>query len=153
MDAKGNELQRQNDVSSIREEGAKMRIIQEDKHNLGTISVSWMWLPTFIGQNQQLLKEIDRALSKEFPPPLKVDEEKLDEIHRFVIDHICGKLKIPGLRYYLEALEFIGANMPQKPLSPSVDWEAVDRGEEVLDRRMGILIRKVVDEDRTTAQE
>jgi hypothetical protein len=82
-----------------------MRLIQQHKDNDKILEVAWMWLPTFIGQNTALLGELDHALSVRFPPPLEVSDELLDEIHRFVIDWICGKLNIDGLWHYLRAIE------------------------------------------------
>jgi len=82
-----------------------MRFIQEDKHNPKILEVVWMWLPTFIGQNTALLGELDHALAAKFPPPFDVTEDKLDEIHEFVVDYICGKHPIfTGLREYLQAV-------------------------------------------------
>ncbi|MFW9801124.1 MAG: hypothetical protein ACFFFC_00605 [Candidatus Thorarchaeota archaeon] len=87
-----------------------MRLINLNKHNPGQIEVAWMWLPTFIGQNTQLLKELDVALTKRYRPPISVEEEMLDcvldEIHGFVIDWLGDKLKIPGLKKYLYAVGY-----------------------------------------------
>lgn len=82
-----------------------MRFIQQNKDKPNILEVAWMWLPTFIGQNTALLGELDHVLSVRFAPPLEVDDAKLDEIHRFVIDWLCGKLNIPGLWHYLRAVE------------------------------------------------
>jgi hypothetical protein len=82
-----------------------MRFIEVDKHNDKILTVAWMWLPCFIGQNTALLGELDHVLSAKFPPPFEPTEEKLDEIHRFVIDWLCDKHKIPGLWHYLRAVE------------------------------------------------
>lgn len=84
-----------------------MRFIQQNRDKPKILEVAWMWLPTFIGQNTALLGELDHVLGARFPTPLEVDEAKLDEIHRFVIDWICDKLKIPGLWHYLKAVENI----------------------------------------------
>ena len=90
-----------------------MRFIQQDKHNPNTLSVSWMWLPTFIGQNQQLLGELDHVLNAKFPPPIAPSSEDemqslLDEIHSFVIEYLDEKLGIPGLNKYLSAIKSVG---------------------------------------------
>lgn len=84
-----------------------MRLIQQNKDKPAILEVAWMWLPTFIGQNTALLGELDHVLGARFPTPLEVDDTKLDEIHRFVIDWVCDKLKIPGLWHYLRAVEHI----------------------------------------------
>lgn len=89
-----------------------MRLIQQDRHNPQQLAVSWMWLPTFIGQNSQLLGELDHVLSAKFPPPFELTDDKLDEIHRFVVDWICTKIRIPGLWHYLRAIEDVGDDVP-----------------------------------------
>jgi len=135
-----------------------MRLIQQQKDNDKILEVAWMWLPTFIGQNTALLGELDHALSVRFPPPLEVSDKLLDEIHRFVIDWICSKLNIPGLWHYLRSIEMVDAEIPEamkelhemttEVLSPRVDWAAVDRGEEVVDRVTGFKIKKVGDPEK-----
>lgn len=84
-----------------------MRFIQQNRDKPKILEVAWMWLPTFIGQNTALLGELDHVLGARFPTPFEVDDAKLDEIHRFVIDWVCDKLKIPGLWHYLKAVENI----------------------------------------------
>jgi hypothetical protein len=86
-----------------------MRLIQQDKHNPKRLEITWMWLPMFIAQNQQMLGELDHVLTARFPPPFEPTERKLNEIHRFVIDWICTKIRIPGLWHYLLAVENVGA--------------------------------------------
>lgn len=67
-----------------------------------------MWLPTFIGQNTALLKDVDKALAHVFPPPLEATEEKLDEMHKFVIHFLCEKLQVCNLDRYLKAIWWVG---------------------------------------------
>lgn len=85
-----------------------MRLIQQNKDKADILEVAWMWLPTFIGQNTALLGELDHVLNAKFSPPIEVDDVKLDEIHRFVIDWLCSKLQVPGLWHYLRAIEDVG---------------------------------------------
>lgn len=92
-----------------------MRLIQQNKDKSNILEVAWMWLPTFIGQNTALLGELDHVLSAKFPPPLEVDDKKLDEIHRFVIAWICNKLQIPGLWHYLRAIEEVNNERSSGP--------------------------------------
>ena len=89
-----------------------MRIIGLNKHKAGELEVKWMWLPTFIGQNNHLLQMLDRALQVEFMPPLQATETKLDEINEFVINWLCKTLKISGLEIYLRSLEDVGEDVP-----------------------------------------
>jgi hypothetical protein len=88
-----------------------MRVIQQHKDNPKIYEVAWMWLPMFIAQNSALLSNLDHALNARFPPPVEVTEEKLDEIHDFVIEWVCQQIKIPGLEKYLQAMrEVEGGN-------------------------------------------
>jgi len=82
-----------------------MRLIQQHRDNPNVFEVAWMWLPSFIGQNSSLLSDLDKALTEHFEPPVEVNENKLNEIHQFVIDWICDKIKIKGLWHYLSAIE------------------------------------------------
>lgn len=84
-----------------------MRIVEESKLKPGTLEVSWMWLPTFIGQNSGLLRELDRVLSLEFPPPFDATEDQLDAISEFALGWLFDKHSIPGLREYLGALKHV----------------------------------------------
>jgi hypothetical protein len=106
-----------------------MRVIQQDRHNPKQLSISWMWLPMFIAQNQQMLGELDHVLAAKFPPPFEPTERKLDEIHRFVIDWICDKINIPGLWHYLRAIEEVGSQEELgPPLKESIGKEGTDAG-------------------------
>ena len=83
-----------------------MRTIHiEDHKGKVSIEVRWMWLPTFIGQNSHLLQMLDKALTEEFPTPFEATEEKLDEIHSFVIDWFGTVVRVPGLTDYIRAIE------------------------------------------------
>lgn len=82
-----------------------MRVVHVAKD--GAIEVNWMWLPTFIGQNYMVLRELGDAWKERFPNGVKSDETGLDEIHNFTIDWLCQKFAIPGLKEYLQAIENI----------------------------------------------
>jgi len=84
-----------------------MRLIQQNKHKETTIEVAWMWLPTFIGQNSALLKELDLALTDEFPPPIRATEKNLDEMHQFVANWLSDRLQISGLLEYLLSIHYV----------------------------------------------
>jgi hypothetical protein len=80
-----------------------MRVIQIAKDN--AIELSWMWMPTFIGQNYAVLKELGKAWEERFPAGIAVTTENLDEMHEFTIKWLCGKFNINGLYEYLKAIE------------------------------------------------
>lgn len=79
-----------------------MRVIQVAKD--GAIELSWMWLPTFIGQNYLVLKELGTAWEQKFPQGVQNTAEGLDEMHEFTIQWLCEKFPIEGLEPYLRAI-------------------------------------------------
>jgi len=72
----------------------------------GTLELNYMWLPTFIGMNTVLKKEIEEHIApyvvgKEFSDKLQLS---LDSV---IMDFIFIKCPIPGLREYIQALRNI----------------------------------------------
>lgn len=86
----------------------------------GTLEVNWMWLPTFIAQNQAMMREIGAEGAKRFSGR-EVSDELLDQIHYWVIDWICEKFPIEGLKDYLVGIE----KVPQEGNDVSVSENAV----------------------------
>ena len=80
-----------------------MRVIQIAKD--GAIELSWMWLPTFIGQNYAVMRALGEAWKERFPGGVRSDDAGLDEMHNFTIDWLCEKFPLPGLKDYLKAIE------------------------------------------------
>lgn len=80
-----------------------MRLVISDGTSVG---LNAMWLPTWIGSNAKLLKELETELS-----PLIVGQEltekALDEINQLVLKYLTDKFKLPGLFRYLDALKFL----------------------------------------------
>jgi hypothetical protein len=81
-----------------------MRFVTETEP--GVIELTWTWLPTFIGMHTAMKKEIEAKVS-----PLLVGkgatDEVLDAAHDKVIEIICEKFQLPGLKDYLEAIKFV----------------------------------------------
>lgn len=74
----------------------------------GQVELNWTWLPTWIGMNGALKKEIEKELSdKVIGRPL--DEKSLAEINELVIDFLCTRCPLTGLRDYLDGLKFVQA--------------------------------------------
>ena len=72
----------------------------------GKVELSFMWLPLFVGQDTSLKKEIEKVLSTEFQgKPL--NDDTLDDRHERVLDIVCQKHKISGLRDYLDSLKYV----------------------------------------------
>jgi len=70
----------------------------------GTVVLNFMFLPTFIGQNPIVQKELKREMNALFvgrpaTPAL------MDEIHHWIIQWLHGKFQITGLDKYLQAIE------------------------------------------------
>ncbi len=82
-----------------------MLLIQRTE--VGHIELNWSWLPTWIGMNTALLREIEAAVS-----PMVVGraltDDLLEEIHQLVIDFLKQKyVNISGIDDYLDGLKFV----------------------------------------------
>jgi hypothetical protein len=82
-----------------------MRVVQVAKD--GALELNWMWLPTFIGQNHMVCKELAGVWREWYPRGFPVTEEALDEIHDKTIEWFAQRFKIEGLGDYLHAIECI----------------------------------------------
>ena len=79
----------------------------------GAVEVNWSWLPTWIGMNSSLIKEIEVALS----PTLlgqSLNTEVLDKANTLLIDFLVKKFKVPGLFDYLDGLKYISEGIPDE---------------------------------------
>lgn len=73
----------------------------------GVVELAYTWLPTWIGINTSLKKEIETALSKKIVGRV-ISEKTLDDIHDEVIDFLAQRFpNVDGLRDYLDSLKFI----------------------------------------------
>lgn len=82
-----------------------MRVVQVAPD--GAVELSWMWLPTFIGQNYPVTKELGDAWKGAYPEGLPNTSEGLDELHSFTIEWLAKKFAIEGLSEYLDAISNI----------------------------------------------
>ena len=80
-----------------------MRVVYFEEAT-GTLVLNFMFLPTFIGQNPIIQKELKLDLSKRFSAK-NVTPALMDEIHCWIIQWLKDKFKIPGLEKYLQAIE------------------------------------------------
>jgi hypothetical protein len=73
----------------------------------GVIALNFMFLPTLIGMDNRMLKEMEKELAPKIQGrPL--DEETLNFAHEQVIDFILRVYPHrPGLRDYIDALKFV----------------------------------------------
>jgi hypothetical protein len=73
----------------------------------GALELNWMWLPTFIGQNYMVLKELERFWKDLYPEGVSNTPEELDKLHDITIDWFGQKFKIIGLSEYLSAIRHV----------------------------------------------
>jgi len=85
-----------------------MRLVNIAKD--GAVELNWMWLPTFIGQNYLVMKELEKAWREKFLKAPRTDEQ-MEVIHQFTIKWLQDKFKIPGLDVYLKAIENVMENL------------------------------------------
>lgn len=86
-----------------------MRVVHETAP--GVVELNWMWLPTWLGQNTEIKRQIEEHMREwlEKNGPLKLDDETLDRMHHEVMHFIHEKFpKEPcGLMKYLEGLAHV----------------------------------------------
>jgi hypothetical protein len=83
----------------------------------GRLEVTWMWLPSFIGMNQELRDRIDTALANRFAQagcvgdepwqPAPFGEDQIDEAHELVVRALLETFppsKISGLSELFDAI-------------------------------------------------
>lgn len=73
----------------------------------GVVEVNWMWLPTFIGLNKELMARAEAEIG---PKLLGRDltDEVLDEAHELVVDFLVESCPgIEGLREFLDGLKYV----------------------------------------------
>jgi hypothetical protein len=82
-----------------------MRCIQLIDGNV--VELNYMWLPTWIGQNAKLKKEIEEALKSKIVGK-DLSEDTLNEVHEMVLQYLVDRFPaIRGLYDYLDGLKFI----------------------------------------------
>ena len=80
------------------------------KDGMGVASLNWAWLPTWVGMNTQLVREIE----EEVGPVLlgrPLTQENLKLAHDKVIDYLVSKFDLPGLFDYLDGLKYLPDNI------------------------------------------
>lgn len=82
-----------------------MRLV--DRTGPGTLGLNYMWLPTWIGLNAQLVKEIEDAIAPEIVGSL-LTEKTLDKADAAVLRFLTKKFpQIPGLFDYIDGLKYV----------------------------------------------
>lgn len=82
-----------------------MKLVQ--RTGPGEVSLNYMWLPTWIGMNGQLIKEIGEHISPIFVGQPLTDEI-LDRAGDAVVQYLSGKFpNIKGIFEYLDGLKYV----------------------------------------------
>jgi hypothetical protein len=85
-----------------------MLLVHERKDRPGKWEVAWTWLPYFLASDRDLIRKVDKAMTKEIRTAYRLglqDEFLLLRLHNRVLDLVTEVYPIPGLRQYLSALE------------------------------------------------
>lgn len=73
----------------------------------GHIEVSYMWLPTWLGMNSVLAKEIEESIGPRFVGR-ELTDQVLDEAHCAVLRFLRDKYShLHGLDDYLDGIKFV----------------------------------------------
>jgi hypothetical protein len=75
----------------------------------GVVELNFMWLPTFVGMNTILKKEIEAQVAPKLEGKPLTDDT-LDYAHELIVDIILKKFPFPGLKDYLDAMKFVSEN-------------------------------------------
>jgi hypothetical protein len=72
----------------------------------GEVELNYMWLPTWIGINNQFKERLEKELASKIEGrPL--NDTTLDDVNDMVLDFIDKEFSLTGLRDYLDGLKFV----------------------------------------------
>lgn len=80
-----------------------MRFVQAEGN---AVELNTMWLPTWLGHNAQLKRQLEQELAPRFVGKPLTDEV-LEEAHQAVLEFIQRNFKIEGLFDYLDGIKFV----------------------------------------------
>lgn len=73
----------------------------------GVAELNYMWLPTWVGQNAQLKKDLEADLRSKVEG-LPFTDENMEHIDELIISYLESKFPaVVGLRDYLDGLKFV----------------------------------------------
>jgi hypothetical protein len=72
----------------------------------GKMELAYMWLPTWLGMNSELKRQVEAHIRDKFVGK----EATIEDLHKAVIDFYCDKFPSLNLRGYLEAVEGVEIN-------------------------------------------
>jgi hypothetical protein len=72
----------------------------------GVAELNWQWLPTWVGLNSQLTREIEQKITPLVKGKALTDAE-LDQVSNEVIKIIAAACPLSGVSDYLDGLKFV----------------------------------------------
>ncbi len=73
----------------------------------GVLELNYMWLPTFLGMNAVLKREMEGELQGRLVG-IRLDEKGLDRAHEIVVEYLVKKFpEIRGLDRFLDAMKHL----------------------------------------------
>lgn len=84
-----------------------MLLVHEIKGRRGKWEVAWTWMPYFLASDRDLIRKVDKEMTKEVRTALRLDlpeDDLLLRMHNKVIDLVVAAYPVQGLRLYLEGL-------------------------------------------------
>jgi hypothetical protein len=80
-----------------------MRLVIQHEN---AVELNYMWLPTWLGENLQFKRDVDKRFNSEIVGQPLTDAF-LDEINSKLLKFIAEKYPISGLFEYLDSLKFV----------------------------------------------
>jgi hypothetical protein len=74
----------------------------------GVIEVNYLWLPTWIGMNAALIREVEEHLKSHIVMGQPLNEETLQGLHEEVVLYLSAKFNsLAGLGQYINGLDAV----------------------------------------------
>lgn len=73
----------------------------------GVLELNYMWLPTWIGMNAKIKRDLEKAIGEKVVG-LELTQETLEMVNEMVIDYLVeSHPHVSGLQDYLDGLKFV----------------------------------------------
>jgi hypothetical protein len=81
-----------------------------DRTGPGRLELNYMWMPTWVGMNEALIREIEELLSATIMGQ-PITDETLDLAHQAVLEILVNKFPaLTGLFEYLDGIKYVDIN-------------------------------------------
>lgn len=75
--------------------------------DIGVVELNWMWLPTIIGMNAVLKRDLEAEVSTQLVG-MTMSEEGLDKAHDIIVAFLVKRFPdIQGLADYLDSMKYL----------------------------------------------